>query len=79
LFPEHGEDAEKRPHKFSSAKKTIFLSARVHPGETPSSFVLNGILDTLISGKKHSKQLLKQFVFKIIPLINPDGVARGYY
>ena len=29
------------------AKKGIFFSARVHPGEVPSSHVMNGILDFL--------------------------------
>ena len=23
--------------------------------------------------------LLENFVFKIVPILNPDGVARGYY
>ena len=36
-----------RAHKFN--KKCIFLSARVHPGEIQSSFVLNGIIDFLLS------------------------------
>jgi hypothetical protein len=36
---------ECRPYQ--AKKPTIFLSARVHPGEVPSSHVLNGILDFL--------------------------------
>lgn len=60
-------------------KKYVFLSARVHPGETPSSFVLNGLIDTLLNAKKVSSSLLSNFVFKIIPVLNPDGVSRGYY
>lgn len=30
-------------------KPTIFLSSRVHPGETPASFVLNGIIKFLLN------------------------------
>lgn len=32
-------------------KPTIFLSARVHPGETVSSFVLNGMIEYLLSNR----------------------------
>ena len=45
LFPESNGDPETRPYKFD--KKTIFISSRVHPGETPASFVLNGIWNFL--------------------------------
>ena len=29
-------------------KPVVFLSARVHPGEVPSSFVLNGVINFLL-------------------------------
>jgi len=41
LFPEAGGNPKTRPFKFD--KPTIFISSRVHPGETPASFVLTGI------------------------------------
>ena len=28
---------------------------------------------------EQAKVLRKNFVFKVIPILNPDGVARGYY
>ena len=60
--------------------KVIFLTARVHPGETPASFVLNGILELLINqSREQGKRLLENFVFKIIPCLNPDGCSRGYF
>jgi cytosolic carboxypeptidase protein 5 len=78
-FPEHGEDRSRRPVKFEN-KKVIFLTARVHPGETPASFVLNGIIDLLLNkSREQGKRLLNNFVFKIIPCLNPDGWARGYF
>lgn len=78
LFPLHKKEQKKRPQMFN--KPTIFFSARVHPGETPASFVLNGILD-LITDKDSvlGRELRKQFVFKIVPMLNPDGISRGYY
>ena len=41
LFPEHN-----RCHRFKN-KKVVFLTSRVHPGETPGSHVLNGFLELL--------------------------------
>lgn len=77
-FPLHKKEGKARPKIFE--KPTVFLSARVHPGETPASHVLNGILDLLTDKESQvGKALLKQFVFKIVPLLNPDGVARWYY
>jgi cytosolic carboxypeptidase protein 5 len=77
LFPESKLDPNTRPFVFD--KPTIFLSARVHPGETPASYVLDGIMQFLLAGTDQSQILLEKFVFKIIPILNPDGVYRGYF
>ena len=52
LFPEYSneEEANMRPYKFDN-KPTIFISSRVHPGETPASFVLDGIWNMLTDEK----------------------------
>lgn len=42
--------------------------------------MLQGLLDKLTSfGDIHTDLLLDNYIFKIIPMLNPDGVARGYW
>lgn len=60
-------------------KKGIVLTARVHSGETVSSFMMLGALDFLVSSTRAAKLLRKNFVFKIIPMLNPDGCKYGNY
>lgn len=80
LYPDAIKDPSRRPYKFNPAKKVVVFTSRVHPGETPGSYVLNGALDVLTDLKSEQGRLLrKHYVFKIIPTLNPDGVSRGYY
>jgi murein tripeptide amidase MpaA len=58
----------------------ILISARVHPGESPSSIVMESIMESLLRGKEKSAEvLLWLFVFKLVPMVNPDGVYHGHY
>lgn len=58
-------------------KKLIILSARVHPGETPASWMMRGILEFLTGESNDAKILRSLFIFKIVPMLNPDGVIYG--
>ena len=78
MHPDRVTGVQTRANIFN--KPVVFLSARVHPGETPSSFVLNGIINFILREEDEQAKLLREkFVFKIIPCLNPDGVFRGYY
>jgi len=71
------KEGASRPVLFD--KQTIFISSRVHCGETVASFFLQGMFDFLGGYGPQSRLLLQRFVFKFIPLLNPDGVDRGYW
>ncbi|KAM4872979.1 cytosolic carboxypeptidase 6 isoform 2-T2 [Thomomys bottae] len=60
-------------------QKVVFITGRVHPGETPSSFVCQGIIDFLVSQHPIARVLREHLVFKIAPMLNPDGVYLGNY
>ncbi|OON23765.1 zinc carboxypeptidase [Opisthorchis viverrini] len=60
----------------SRKQRIIFVTARVHPGETPSSYVCQ---DFMVSEHPIAQELRKHLVFKIVPMLNPDGVYLGNY
>ncbi|XP_017660769.1 PREDICTED: cytosolic carboxypeptidase 4 [Lepidothrix coronata] len=57
----------------------VFLTARVHPGESNASWVMKGTLEFLVSSDPIADLLRKCFIFKIVPMLNPDGVINGNY
>jgi cytosolic carboxypeptidase protein 2/3 len=59
--------------------KAVVITARVHPGESISSWMMKGVIDFLIGDSIEAQALRKLFVFKIIPMLNPDGVINGNY
>ena len=61
-------------------KKCIFITGRIHSGETVSSYVVQGLIDFLLNLKDPiSIYLREKFIFKIIPMLNIDGVIYGNY
>ncbi|XP_029453105.1 cytosolic carboxypeptidase 3 isoform X2 [Rhinatrema bivittatum] len=60
-------------------KKAVILTARVHPGETNSSWMMKGFLDFILSNRQDAQLLRDMFIFKVVPMLNPDGVIVGNY
>lgn len=51
----------------------------MHPGEVASSHILNGFIKFLFSKCPETDSLLENFVFYIVPMVNPDGVIDGNF
>ena len=62
-----------------TSKKRVFMHARTHPAETPPSFLIEGMINYLLSGTVESDELLASFEFYIFPMQNVDGVIAGNY
>ncbi len=72
LFPESNSSTQ-RPPLFPN-KEVVFVSARVHSGEVPSQHTFKGILSLLMDKNDIvAKELRARYVFKLIPVLNPDG------
>jgi cytosolic carboxypeptidase protein 2/3 len=41
--------------------------------------MLEGSIQTLLSDSDLAKELRKNFIFRIVPMLNPDGVIYGNY
>uniref|UniRef100_A0A4X2M7F8 Peptidase M14 domain-containing protein n=1 Tax=Vombatus ursinus TaxID=29139 RepID=A0A4X2M7F8_VOMUR len=63
----------------SRKRKVVILTARVHPGETNSSWIMKGFLDYILGDSSDAQLLRDTFIFKVIPMLNPDGVIVGNY
>lgn len=61
------------------SRQGVILSARVHPGETAASWIMKGSIDFLVSDHPSAVHLRENYVFKIVPMLNPDGVIVGNY
>ncbi len=64
-------DAAERP--------AIWIIARQHPAEVGGSWLLEGLLEFLLSDDATARALLRKTVFLVVGFMNPDGVVRGNY
>ena len=62
---------------FINNKKKVSVTARVHPGETVSSFIMEGFLRFIVSTHPVAVYLRRACEFHVVPMLNPDGVVMG--
>lgn len=61
----------------NAKKKVIWLMARQHSWESGTSWVAEGALRFLSSADPEAVRLRDGYIFKMFPMCDPDGVARG--
>lgn len=66
------------PDSPAEGKKRVWIHSRIHPSESPASYLLDAFLEELTDSSASSKAIREKFDFHILPFINPDGVANGY-
>ena len=65
------------PAVSNQSKKTIFLMAMQHSGEDAGTYFIEGMINFLLSKDKDAEKARKHFIYKLIPMMNPDGVFNG--
>lgn len=58
-------------------RRGVVITSRVHPGESGASYLMKGIIDFLVGSSLAARMLRDNFIFKIVPMLNPDGVING--
>lgn len=67
------------PYEVDKKKEGVVVTGRIHPGESNASYMMKGVIDFLVSNDTRAAELRDKFVFKIVPMLNPDGVINGNY
>ena len=65
---------EARPE--DDSRRNVVVCARVHANETPGSWAVEATARFLLGGDAPA-EWLRDYRFHLIPIVNPDGVARG--
>jgi hypothetical protein len=61
----------------AGSKQTVWLMFRQHAWESGSSWVGDALVRALLADTEEARRWRERIVWKIFPLCDPDGVARG--
>jgi predicted deacylase len=77
-----GHSVEGRPIfvvKTANKPEAVILIGRQHPPEVTGAFAMKSFVDVVLGDSEIARQFRERFTVIIIPLVNPDGVARGHW
>lgn len=58
-------------------KKVVFITTLQHAGEYCGGYVVSGLINFLLSDDENAAIARKTTIYKIIPMMNPDGIFHG--
>lgn len=58
-------------------KKVVFITTLQHAGEYCGGYVISGLINFLLSDDEKAAFARKKTIYKIIPMMNPDGIFHG--
>jgi murein tripeptide amidase MpaA len=61
------------------AARRVFIIARQHAGETPASFVVEGLIASLAGDDEEARAARAAVEFHVVPMVDLDGVFHGRY
>lgn len=62
-----------------SSNNRILILGRQHPPEVTGQEALNAFVETLAANTPQANAFREQFLIYVIPYMNPDGVAEGFW
>ncbi len=77
-----GASAEGRPIVMASTTQrpeVILLLGRAHPPEITGTLAMRPFLNVLLGDTELARSFRQRFMLVTVPLLNPDGVARGHW
>ena len=62
-----------------AAPKLVILIGRQHPPEVSGAIAMQAFVDALVGQSLRNPQSFADLQFLIVPMVNPDGTARGHW